>query len=79
MKTAGSSIKSGSPEKLSLLSRAAYGSGGAAEVVMANLVIILALPIFNLGLGIDAGLIGLALFIQKFWDAISDPDRKSVV
>jgi len=73
MKTAGSSIKSGSPEKLSLLSRAAYGSGGAAEVVMANLVIILALPIFNLGLGIDAGLIGLALFIQKFWDAISDP------
>ncbi|RKX42384.1 MAG: hypothetical protein DRP64_09940 [Verrucomicrobia bacterium] len=73
METAGFAAKSGSSEKLSLLSRAAYGCGGTAEVVMANLVIILALPIFNLGLGIDAGLIGLALFIQKFWDAISDP------
>jgi len=73
MEIEGFAAKSGSSEKLSLLSRAAYGCGGTAEVIMANLVIILALPIFNLGLGIDAGLIGLALFIQKFWDAISDP------
>jgi len=59
--------------KLSLFTKAAYGSGGAAECVMANLVLILALPIFNLGLGIDAGWIGLALLIQKFWDVVTDP------
>ena len=73
METAGSTSKSSTSDKLSLRSRAAYGSGGTAEVIMANLIIILALPIFNLGLGIDAGLISLALFVQKFWDAISDP------
>ena len=64
METANTALKSSSSDKLSLFSKAAYGSGGAAECMMANLVIILALPIFNLGLGIDAGLISLALFIQ---------------
>jgi len=73
METANVASKSSSSDKLTLFSKAAYGSGGAAECMMANLVIILALPIFNLGLGIDAGLISLALFIQKFWDAVSDP------
>ncbi|RKX44708.1 MAG: hypothetical protein DRP64_06005 [Verrucomicrobia bacterium] len=64
---------SGSLEKIPFLRKAAYGSGGAAECMMANLVIILALPIFNLGLGIKAEWIAAALFIQKAWDAISDP------
>ena len=59
--------------KIPFLRKMAYGSGGAAECIMANLVLVLALPIFNLGLGIDAKLIGLALLIQKFWDAITDP------
>jgi GPH family glycoside/pentoside/hexuronide:cation symporter len=44
--------------------------GGGGEVLMANIVYILAYPIYQAGLGIDARWIGWAIGVPVFWDAI---------
>ena len=36
-------------------------------------MIILALPIYNIGLGVKASAISLAIALPKIWDAFSDP------
>jgi GPH family glycoside/pentoside/hexuronide:cation symporter len=50
-----------------------YGFGGAAESIMGGIVFILAMNIYHLEFGLDAGLVGLALLIPRLWDGITDP------
>jgi GPH family glycoside/pentoside/hexuronide:cation symporter len=60
-------------EKVSIVSMIAYGIGGGAEGIMANMIYALALPIYNVGFGIDARIIGMAIAIPRLWDAVTDP------
>lgn len=53
--------------------KVAFGIGGMCNDFMGNVIMVLAMPIFNIGLGLDARLVGVALSIPKFWDAITDP------
>ena len=55
------------PQKL------AFGAGGAAEDLMNNSVNMLLNPVFNLSLGVNPGLLGIAQAIPRFWDAIFGP------
>jgi glycoside/pentoside/hexuronide:cation symporter, GPH family len=50
----------------------AWGLGGLT-VDMVNVLWILAMPVFSVGLGVRAALIGVALAVPRVWDAISDP------
>lgn len=50
-----------------------FGLGGAAENVFQNAPLILAYPIFNVGLGINPVIIGIALALPRFWEIILDP------
>ena len=47
--------------------------GGVANNYMANVLPMLALPVFSVGLGVEAWKVGLALAIPRMWDAITDP------
>jgi glycoside/pentoside/hexuronide:cation symporter, GPH family len=60
-------------DRISFFQKSAYGSGACAECIMANIMIILALPIYNIGLGVKASAISLAIALPKIWDAFSDP------
>ena len=53
--------------------KVAFGIGGMCNDFMGNVIMVLAMPIFNIGLGLDARLVGIALAIPKLWDAITDP------
>jgi len=55
------------PEKL------AYSMGGVANGYMSNILPALALPIFSVGLGVEAWKVGVALAVPRLWDAITDP------
>ena len=55
------------PQKL------AFGSGGAAEDLMNNSINMLLNPVFNLSLGVNPGLLGIAQAIPRFWDALLGP------
>jgi len=50
----------------------AWGLGGLT-VDMVNVLWVLAMPVFSVGLGVKAALIGVALAVPRVWDAISDP------
>ena len=50
-----------------------WGAGGAADNIVYNGLATLVLPIFNVGLGIDAVKLGFAMGIPRFLDAITDP------
>ena len=56
-----------------LLERLAYSMGGVANNYMSNMLPMLALPIFSIGLGVEAWKVGLALAVPRVWDAITDP------
>lgn len=47
--------------------------GGVANNYMANVLPGLALPIFSVGLGVEAWKVGLALALPRIWDALTDP------
>jgi GPH family glycoside/pentoside/hexuronide:cation symporter len=47
--------------------------GGVANFYMGNVLAAIALPVFSIGLGVDAWKIGLALGVPRIWDAITDP------
>lgn len=47
--------------------------GGVANNYMANVLPALALPIFSVGLGVEAWKVGLALALPRIWDALTDP------
>jgi len=53
--------------------KVAFGIGAMCNDFMGNVIMFLAMPIFNIGLGLDARLVGIALAIPKVWDAITDP------
>ncbi len=44
-----------------------------AEVLMGNIIATLAMPIYNVGLGVSAILVGYAVSIPRIWDAFTDP------
>ena len=56
-----------------LRDKLAYSMGGVANNYMGNILPSLALPIFSVGLGVEAWKVGLALAIPRIWDAITDP------
>lgn len=53
--------------------RAAWGLGGWADNFIFQILIILALPIYNIEMGIDPVWVGVALMIPRLFDAITDP------
>ena len=53
--------------------RLAYSMGGVANNFMSNVLPMLALPIFSIGLGVEAWKVGLALGLPRVWDAVIDP------
>lgn len=62
-----------SPEILPLKQKLAFAFGSVAYNILGNGIGMLALPIYNVGLGVSASLIGLALGVPRIWDAINDP------
>jgi len=59
--------------KVPFWEKVAFGSGGMCNEFMGNVIMFLAMPIFNIALGLDAALVGIAIGIPRFWDAITDP------
>lgn len=60
-------------EKLPFKVKAAFACGSIAYNVLGNGIGMLALPIYNVGLGVSASLVGLALGVPRIWDAVNDP------
>lgn len=58
--------------KLSFVDKSHYAMGSVACCLMGNIILVLAMPIYNIGLGVSAALIGYALAIPTLWDAVSD-------
>ena len=52
---------------------ALYGSAGLADTFLSFGVTTLVMPIYNIGLGVDAVLLGWALAVPRVIDAITDP------
>lgn len=50
-----------------------WGAGGAADNILYNGMNSLILPIFNVGLGVDAVKLGFAIGLPRILDAITDP------
>ncbi|AQQ72238.1 Glucuronide permease [Limihaloglobus sulfuriphilus] len=63
----------GSQNKLKATTKLAWGSGALADAMMANVISYLALPIYNIALGVDPRWLGWAMGLPRIWDAISDP------
>ena len=59
--------------KLSFLTKMSYSCGAVSEVLLGNIIIALALQIYNVGLGVNVMLVSLAITIPRIWDAFSDP------
>jgi len=51
----------------------AYGAGIIGQPLMSDVILTYAILFYNTILGVDAVLVGWALFIPRFWDAITDP------
>ena len=56
-----------------LRQKIAWGAGGAADYMIPNVLSALAMPIFNVALGLNAVLVGLELAIPRLIDAFGDP------
>jgi len=61
------------PVRVPLSRKLLWGAGGAADYVLYNGLNNLILPIFNVGLGIDAVKLGFAIGLPRILDAITDP------
>ena len=59
--------------KLPFYTKISYSCGAVSEVLLGNIVASLALPIYNVGFGVDIRLVALAITIPRIWDAFSDP------
>lgn len=66
-------LKDNSSEKLSFWTKLTYGMGAVAHNIIGNGIGMLALPIYNIGLGVSASAIGLALGLPRIIDSILDP------
>ncbi|VGO13262.1 Inner membrane symporter YicJ [Pontiella desulfatans] len=60
-------------EKLQVKDKLFYGLGAVSDVIMANIIFQLAMPIYNIELKVNAALIGLAISLPRLWDAFTDP------
>ena len=60
-------------DKVPVGQKIALGVGGFANATGTQIFQVMAQPIYNLGLGLRPGLVGLALTIPRIWDAITDP------
>ena len=60
-------------DKVSLGTKLSWGMGGIADNYIMNALNILVLPIYNIAFHMDPVLLGIALFIPRFLDAITDP------
>jgi GPH family glycoside/pentoside/hexuronide:cation symporter len=60
-------------DRVPLKQKIAWGAGGAADYMIINVLSALAMPIFNVALGLNAVLVGLALAIPRLLDAFGDP------
>lgn len=60
-------------DKVSLSTRVSWGMGGWADNFIFQVLMILALPIYNIELGIDPVWIGIALMVPRMFDALTDP------
>lgn len=58
--------------KVPLSKKVGWGMGGLADNFMFNSLGVLTMPIFNIGLGLDAFLVGLASGIPRLLDALTD-------
>lgn len=58
--------------------RVAYGAGNLSDHIGTGTLIGNANPIFNVTLGMDPRLIGLALGVMRLWDSITDPLMGSI-
>lgn len=58
---------------ISLATRISWGVGGWADNFIFQVLIILALPIYNIELGVDPVWVGFALMLPRLFDALTDP------
>lgn len=65
-------------DRVPLSSKLALGSGALLDNIGQHSVKQLALPVFNIGLGINPALVGLALTIFRLWDAFTDPTMGAI-
>lgn len=68
-----SELPSPSAKKVPLRTKLIFGAGGAADNILYNGMNSLVLPIFNVGLGVDAVKLGYAIGLPRILDAITDP------
>ena len=59
--------------KLSLLQRVCLGAGGINDVGMQYAIMAMVYPIFNIELGVNPAIIGIAMALPRFWEMILDP------
>lgn len=64
--------------KVSSGKKLAWGVGAIADIIISNAHAYLGLAIYNVALGIDAKLIGIAMMIPRFVDAFTDPIMGSI-
>ena len=60
-------------DRVPLTQKAAYASGAVASCYLTNTISVLALPIYNIGLGVHPTTISLAMGLPRFLDALTDP------
>jgi glycoside/pentoside/hexuronide:cation symporter, GPH family len=56
-----------------LRTRIGWGMGGLADNYIMNTWAVLAMPVYNIALGMDPVMVGIALAVPRFFDAITDP------
>lgn len=61
------------PKKLKRSTKLIWSTGSLADVMMANVMSYLALPIYNISLGVDPRWLGWAMGLPRAWDAVTDP------
>ena len=60
-------------EQLTLKEKISFGFGGFVDQLMSNTFNQLAFPIYNIALGLDVKLLGMALAVPRMVDAVTDP------
>jgi GPH family glycoside/pentoside/hexuronide:cation symporter len=61
------------PHVKQFLNRWLFGLGGIANNAMPNAPVVMLLPIYNIGLGLNPALIGVAMAIPRIWEIFLDP------
>jgi len=67
------SRNSPAPEKIPIRSKLGWGAGGIADCLLSYGTTSLVMPIYNLGYGVSAFWLGVALCVPRLMDAFTDP------